>query len=86
MLFRGLLLSFLCLSSLAVHAALPLTPFERSVTYALPNSAEVSAYLHELSKQSPQAAVLSLGRSAGGRRSRCAGGPPAGGRDGPARR
>jgi hypothetical protein len=67
MLFRGLLLSFLCLSSLAVHAALPLTPFERSVTYALPNSAEVSAYLHQLSKQSPQAAVLSLGRSAGGR-------------------
>lgn len=67
MLFRGLLLSFLCLSSLAVHAALPLTPFERSVTYALPNSAEVSAYLHQLSKLSPQAAVLSLGRSAGGR-------------------
>ena len=67
MLFRGLLLSFLWLSSLAVHAALPLTPFERSATYALPNSAEVSAYLHQISKQSPQAAVLSLGRSAGGR-------------------
>lgn len=67
MLFRGLLWSFLLLSSLSVRAALPLTPFERSATYTLPNSTEVSAYLHQLTQQSSQASVLSLGRSAGGR-------------------
>jgi len=67
MLFRGLLLSFLLLSTCSVRAALPLTPFERSATYTLPNSAEVSAYLHQLTQQSAQAALLSLGRSAGGR-------------------
>nr|WP_321241628.1 M14 family zinc carboxypeptidase [uncultured Tolumonas sp.] len=67
MLFRGLLLSFLLLNSLSVGAALPLTPFERSTTYTLPNSTEVSAYLHQLTQQSSQASVLSLGHSAGGR-------------------
>lgn len=67
MLPRCLLLSFLLLSTFSVHAALPLTPFERSATYALPNSTEVSAYLHQLTEQSSQAALLSLGHSAGGR-------------------
>jgi hypothetical protein len=67
MLSRGFLSACLILSSGLVHAALPLTPFERSTTYTLPNSTQVSAYLNQLTQQSSKASILSLGHSAGGR-------------------
>lgn len=66
--FRWSLAGCLFLFSMVAKASLPLTPFEQSTTYALPDSKAVSAYLHTLQAQNSQnSSILSIGQSAGGR-------------------
>ncbi|WP_116475791.1 M14 family zinc carboxypeptidase [Zobellella maritima] len=54
-------------SSLTLAEPVPPSPFEQSAQHALPSSQEISAYLTVLDELSPQARLVELGRSAGGR-------------------
>lgn len=68
MLSRWFCTATLCCIAFGAQADLPLTPFEQSTTYQLPDSKTVSAYLHTLQAQMPQtSSILSVGESAGGR-------------------